>query len=93
MGISSFGNGYAGNGIARDRGGDPTLAFLREGYAFGATRFGSYACDAFETRSMLQKAVCAMGEETARMFYAPGRFTRRHGARRRVFLPVLILCA
>lgn len=66
------------NGIARDHGGDHTLAFLREGYGFGAARFRRYACDAFETRIMLQKTVCTMGEEAARMFYAPGRFTRKH---------------
>lgn len=66
------------NRIARERGGDHTLAFLREGYAFGARRFARYACDVFETRIMLQKAVVAVGEEAARMFYAPGRFTRRH---------------
>src|SRR4051812_47941617 len=29
-----------------------------------------------ETRLMLRKAICTMGEEAARMFYVPGRFTR-----------------
>jgi fatty-acid peroxygenase len=65
-------------GIAHDGGFDHTLSFLREGYAFISNRCRHYQCDAFETRIMLQKAVCARGEEAARMFYAPGRFTRRH---------------
>jgi fatty-acid peroxygenase len=64
-------------GIARDYGGDHTLAFLKEGYTFASSRFHRFGCDAFETRIMLQKVVCAMGENTARMFYTPGRFTRK----------------
>jgi hypothetical protein len=29
-------------------------------------------------RLMLQKAICTIGEEAARMFYQPDRFTRKH---------------
>lgn len=35
-----------------------------------------YQCDAFETRIMLQRAICTMGEDAAKMFYVPQRFTR-----------------
>lgn len=65
------------DGSAHNRSGDHTLACIREAYTFDTRRFQRYRCDAFETRSMLQKAVCVMGEAAARMSYAPGRFTRK----------------
>jgi fatty-acid peroxygenase len=57
---------------------DSTLSFLREGYRFTSRRCERYRSDVFETRLMMRKVFCARGEEAARMFYAPGRFTRRH---------------
>jgi fatty-acid peroxygenase len=56
---------------------DNTAAFLREGYDFVARRCASLGTDLFETRLMLRRAYCARGEDAARMFYTPGRFTRR----------------
>lgn len=63
--------------IPRDSGPDSTLALLREGYAFIPNRCRRYGTDVFETRLMLRRAICATGEEAAKVFYEPGRFTRR----------------
>jgi fatty-acid peroxygenase len=57
---------------------DNTLALLREGYRFVPRRCEQLGSDAFTTRIMLQRALCVRGEDAARMFYQPGRFTRRH---------------
>lgn len=62
--------------IPRDKSLDSTLAMLSEGYKFIPSRCQRYQSDVFETRLMLRKAICAMGEEAAAMFYHPGRFTR-----------------
>lgn len=56
---------------------DNTLALLSEGYEFIPSRCRAYRTDIFETRLMLQKVYCVTGEEAARMFYTPDRFTRR----------------
>jgi fatty-acid peroxygenase len=56
---------------------DSTLALLRDGYAFVSKRCAQLGTDAFETRLMLKSAICALGEDAARMFYEPGRFTRQ----------------
>lgn len=63
--------------IPRDPTLDNSLALLREGYTFVGNRCRYYRTDVFETRLMLRNAVCAMGEDAARMFYHPGRFTRK----------------
>jgi fatty-acid peroxygenase len=63
--------------IPREHTLDSTLALLSEGYAFISNRCRRFQSDIFETRLMLRPAVCVLGEEAARMFYEPGRFTRR----------------
>jgi fatty-acid peroxygenase len=63
--------------IPRDRSIDGTLALLADPYRFISTRCRRNGSDAFETRLMLRRAVCVMGEDAARMFYVPDRFTRR----------------
>jgi hypothetical protein len=40
-------------------------------------RYEKLGSDAFATRLMLRRALCVRGEDAARMFYHPGRFTRR----------------
>lgn len=60
-----------------DRSPDATLALLREGYAFIPNRCHALSTDAFRTRLMLRPVLCMQGEEAARLFYHPGRFTRR----------------
>lgn len=74
--------------IPRDRSPDSTLALLSEGYTFIMDRCRRYGSDLFETRLMLRRAVCMSGEEAARMFYEPDRFTRR-GAMPRPTLALL----
>jgi fatty-acid peroxygenase len=61
----------------RDPNLDSTLAFLNEGYLFIPNRCRDLAADVFETRLMLEQVFCMQGEEAARVFYAPGRFTRK----------------
>ncbi len=61
----------------RDTSPDSTLALLSEGYRFVMNRCERHGSDVFETRLMLRKAVCVMGEDAARMFYEPDRFTRK----------------
>lgn len=56
---------------------DSTLAFLSEGYEFVSNRCKRLNTDVFETRLMLRPAICARGEDAARMFYHPDRFTRQ----------------
>ena len=56
---------------------DSSLALLAEGYTFIQERCRRYDTDLFETRLMLQRAVCMTGPEAARQFYEPGRFTRK----------------
>jgi fatty-acid peroxygenase len=63
--------------LPRDRSPDSTLALLSEGYRFISNRCRRLRSDAFETRLMLRRAVCISGEEAARVFYEPGRFTRQ----------------
>jgi fatty-acid peroxygenase len=63
--------------LPRDEPFDSTLAMLREGYRFIPDRCRRYGTDAFECRLMLHPAVCVSGPDAARMFYHPGRFTRR----------------
>ncbi|MEQ8822059.1 MAG: cytochrome P450 [Sumerlaeia bacterium] len=56
---------------------DSTPALLREGYRFVSNRCEALNTDIFRTRLMLKQAVCMRGEEAARVFYEPGRMTRR----------------
>jgi fatty-acid peroxygenase len=56
---------------------DNTLALLAEGYRFLPNRCEQLGSDVFTTRLMLRRVVCVRGEDAARMFYQPGRFTRR----------------
>ena len=56
---------------------DNTYALLSEGYRFIGNRCDALNSDIFGTRLMLKRVVCVRGEAAARMFYHPGRFTRR----------------
>jgi len=62
----------------RAAGFDNTFALLREGYRFLPDRSSALGSDVFATRLMLRRVLCVRGEDAARMFYQPGRFTRRH---------------
>lgn len=65
--------------IPRDPAPDSSIALLREGYGFIPTRCRRCGSDLFETRLMLQRAVCMTGADAARQFYRPDQFTRRGG--------------
>jgi fatty-acid peroxygenase len=61
----------------RDRAFDNTLRMLADPYRFVSTLSAQLGSDVIETRLMFRKAVCALGDEAARVFYHPDRFTRR----------------
>ncbi|WP_052341724.1 cytochrome P450 [Salinarimonas rosea] len=63
--------------IPRARMPDLTLSFLAEGYDFIREHCAYHGSDAFEARLLGRRTVFCYGEEAARMFYEPGRFTRR----------------
>lgn len=65
------------SGPPRDRAFDNTLRMLADPYRFVSARCAQLGSDVIETRIMLRNAVCAVGEEAARVFYHPDRFTRR----------------
>lgn len=69
--------GTAVRAIPREPGLDHTLSLLREGYRFIGERCQTYGSDIFETRLMMSRVFCTRGEEAARIFYEPSRFTRR----------------
>ena len=66
------------NRIPRDTAVDSSTAFLRNGYNFISDRCRDFGSDIFQTRIMLRPVYCVTGEDAARMFYVPGRFTRNH---------------
>jgi fatty-acid peroxygenase len=59
-----------------DRSPDSTLAFLREGYRFGSSRYRRYGSDIFRTRLLLEPTICLRGRPAAQLFYDPERFVR-----------------
>ncbi|MCT8266296.1 cytochrome P450 [Afifella sp. JA880] len=56
---------------------DSSLAFLREGYEFVGRRCRDFNSDIFQTRLLGRRFYCTLGEDAAKMFYEPERFTRR----------------
>ncbi|MBL6455281.1 cytochrome P450 [Belnapia sp. T6] len=62
--------------IPRDKPIDSSLAFLADGYEFVRKRCERFGSDIFETRLLGQRFYCVRGEDAARMFYEPDRFTR-----------------
>ena len=62
--------------IPHEKSVDSSLALLSDGYMFISKRCQRYQSDIFATRLMLRHAICVMGEDAARMFYHPDRFTR-----------------
>jgi fatty-acid peroxygenase len=65
--------------IPKDPSPDSSIALLRQGYDFPLKRYDRLDTDTFVARLMLTPALVARGEDAARMFYTPGRFTRRGG--------------
>lgn len=75
--VSALRNEACVNTIPHDGSLDSTLALLRDGYDFIGKRSRRLQSDIFATRLMQRRAVCMVGEDAARAFYHPGRFTRR----------------
>lgn len=65
--------------VPHDKTLDNSLALMQEGYLFIKNRVDRYQSDLFETRLLLQNAICISGEEAAKLFYDTERF-QRHGA-------------
>ncbi len=65
--------------IPREKGLDSTLALLRDPYRFIVKRCRRYQADVFETRLLLEKALCMTGPAATQLFYDQSRFVR-HGA-------------
>ncbi|HEX8503953.1 MAG TPA: cytochrome P450 [Hymenobacter sp.] len=63
---------------------DSTLAVLREGFPFIWNRCQQLESDIFQTRFMLQKAICLHGPEAAALFYDASRFMRTGAVPRRI---------
>ena len=63
---------------------DDTLALALEGYAFIGNRCRAIGTDVFETRFMLQRTICMIGSEAARVFYDGERMQREGAAPLRV---------
>ena len=63
--------------IPRDATFDCSLAVLNDGYRFISRRCKRNQSDIFRTRLAMRPAVCVTGEDAARMFYQPDRFTRK----------------
>lgn len=63
--------------IPREPGLDSTLTMLSEGYTFIPRRARRLGSEVFQTRLMGRQVFCATGADAARMFYEPGRFTRK----------------
>lgn len=59
---------------------DDTLALALEGYAFIGNRCRALGTDVFETRLLLQRTVCMLGVEAARVFYDSERMQREGAA-------------
>ena len=66
--------------IPRDEALDSTLALLSEGNTFISNRCRRLDSDIFETRLMLQRAFCTLGEEASELFYGDNPAVTRRGA-------------
>ena len=65
------------HGVPHTRYADATWRFLTQGYNFIPRHCAELRSDIFATRLMGRRAICVSGPEAARMFWQPGRFTRR----------------
>ena len=70
--------------IPQDRAFDSTLALAFDGYKFISQRCQRYQSDIFQTRLLLKKTICFKGEDAAKVFYDPEKFTRKKAAPKRL---------
>jgi len=64
----------------QEAGFDHSLAFLADPYRYISSRCRGLGSDLFETRILLQPAICMSGPEAAAVFYDPERFQRAGAA-------------
>lgn len=62
--------------IPRDRAFDGTISLFFNGYNFIGKKCERFHSDIFETRLMLQKAICLRGRRAAEIFYDKDKFQR-----------------
>ena len=70
--------------IPEDRSLDSTLALALDGYKFISKKCQRYQTDIFQTRLLLEQTICFKGEEAAKLFYNPEKFTRKKAAPKRI---------
>lgn len=70
--------------IPQDRIIDSTLFLVFEGYKFISHRCQRYQSDIFQTRLLFKPTICFKGEEAAKVFYDPEKFTRQKAAPKRL---------
>ena len=70
--------------IPEDRSLDSTLALALDGYKFISKKCQRYQTNIFQTRLLLEKTICFKGEEAAKLFYNPEKFTRKKAAPMRI---------
>ncbi|GAB4075165.1 cytochrome P450 [Barrientosiimonas marina] len=70
--------------IPREQGLDHTITLMSEGYTYIPDRRRQFQSDIFQTRLMGQKVICMGGEEAARIFYDPAKFTRKGALPKRI---------
>ncbi|MDY6782508.1 MAG: cytochrome P450 [Cyanobacteriota bacterium] len=70
--------------IPEERTLDSTIALAIDGYEFISKRCQRYQSDIFQTRILLEKTICFKGEEAAKVFYDPEKFTRKNAAPKRI---------
>lgn len=75
--VAATGPLVAATEFPQESGFDQSQALLSEGYRYLGNRFQRHGSDVFQATLMRRRATCVMGEDAARMFYTPGRFTRR----------------
>lgn len=75
--VAATGPLVAATKFPQESGFDQSASLLAEGYRYMPNRFQRHGSDVFQATLMARRATCVMGEDAARMFYEPGRFTRR----------------
>lgn len=70
--------------IPQERSLDSTIALAIDGYKFISKRCQRYQSDIFQTRLLFQKTICFKGEEAAKVFYDPKKFSRKGVAPKRI---------
>ena len=70
--------------IPQERTIDSILALAFDGYKFISQRCQRYGSNIFQTRLLFKKTICLRGEEAAKVFYDPEKFSRKKAAPKRV---------